>query len=64
MATILTGVDPHVIRQILKESIQLNRAMLEIDSLPQDQVTKRKLQISQAEILRLLLSPKDRDLIP
>lgn len=52
------GVDPKIMRQILKEYIKLSTAVLKLPAPPPGGATKCELKIAQAQLFRALLSPR------
>lgn len=54
----LRGVNPKIIRQVLKEYIQISSAVLKLPVAPSGGATKCELKIAQAQLFRALLSPR------
>lgn len=52
------GIDPRIIRQILKQSIKTNKALIDAGAYAPVQVKEKELEIAQARLLRFLLSPE------
>lgn len=54
----LPGVDRKIIRHALTELIQLNSIVINLKCIPEKELTRRRLLISQVKLLRLLLSSR------